>query len=398
MSPSPPRLDYSAFAGELDALRARLEAEIGVEAHRHLRRLALAGRLCTAVGYATAWLAPNPISAGLMALGMSARWTIVAHHTSHRALDRLPGVPKPQTSRGFARGWRRWLDWPDWLEPAAWDYEHNRLHHYHTGEAADPDLVEEQFRLMRESRAPRWLKWAVLAVVMMGWKFLYYAPNIFTLHRREEVRKAEQRPFDPTAAQFDVDLVRAWSPLHAEGRAFWARTVLPYLGLRLLVLPALFLPLGAEAALWVLVNSVLAELLTGLHTFVIVVPNHAGEDLYRFDRPTTDRAEFYVRQVLSSTNFRTGGAVNDFLHGYLNYQVEHHLWPDASPLLYERAAPEVRAICARHGVPYVQEGVFQRFLKMSAIAMGTATMREGRTVPKAERRAGAETAEAVAAG
>lgn len=387
MQPAPQPQDYAAFAGELEALRADLEARIGASAHAHLRRQARWGRLCTLLGYATAWLAPNPVSAGLIALGMSARWTIVAHHTSHRALDRLPGVPKAETSKGFAHGWRRWLHWPDWLEPAAWDYEHNKLHHYHTGEAADPDLVEEQFEQMRVSRAPMWLKYVVVALLAVSWKFVYYAPNIFTLQRREQARKAAQKEFDPTATQADVNLVKAWSPFHPEGRAFWGRTVLPYVALRFVLLPGLFLPLGTQASLFVLVNSVLAELLTGLHTFIIVVPNHAGNDVHRFDRPPTDRAEFYVRQVLGSTNFRTGGELNDFLHGYLNYQVEHHLWPDGSPLLYKLAAPSVREICARHGVPYLQESVFVRLGKMVDIAVGNTSMPRSATMSKAERRA-----------
>ena len=380
-------LDYAAFSAELDALRARVEADHGAEAHTHLRWQARWGRACTLLGYAGAWL-PNPLAPVLIALGMSARWTIIAHHTRHRALDRTPGVPDAETSRAFATGWRRWLDWLDWLDPACWDHEHNKLHHYHTGEAADPDLVEVQLERMRVHPAPRWFKRLVLVFYAFTWKFTYYAPNIFTLHRRELRRKAEGRRFDPTVDQADVDLLRAWSPFHADGAAFWGRVVLPYVGIRFVLLPALFLALGTGAATWVLVNSVVAELLTNLHTFVVVVPNHAGDDVYRFDRPTSDRAEFYVRQAAGSVNFRTGGAVNDFLHGYLNYQIEHHLWPDAAPRLYQAAAPEVRAICARHAVPYVQEGVFARVGKLLAIMTGDASMRRGETVSRAERRAG----------
>jgi fatty acid desaturase len=59
-------------------------------------------------------------------------------------------------------------------------------------------------------------------------------------------------------------------------------------------------------------------------------------------------------QVISSANFRTGGDKNDFMHGWLNYQVEHHLWPQLSALSYQKAQPEVAAICAKYGVPYVQ--------------------------------------------
>lgn len=382
-----PALDYAAFASELDALRQRLEAELAPQAAAHLRRQARWGRLCTALGYATAWLGPNPLSAVLLALGMSARWTIVAHHTSHRALDRVGGDVAPhETSKGFAKGRRRWLDWFDWLDPAAWDFEHNKLHHYHTGEVSDPDLVEEQLGRLRALPAPHWLKRLGVLLFAATWKFTYYAPNIYALHRREQKRRAEGRLFDPSLSTTDVDLVRTWSPFSEDGGPFWRDVVGPYLGLRLVLLPLLFAPLGAWAAVSVAINSVAAEFLTGLHTFVIVVPNHAGDDMWRYDRPPTDRAEFYVRQVLGSVNFRTGGELNDFLHGFLNYQVEHHLWPDAPPLLYVHAAPEVKAICARHGVPYTQEGVFRRVGRLLDIMTGKTSMIRGSTVAKSERR------------
>ena len=48
-----------------------------------------------------------------------------------------------------------------------------------------------------------------------------------------------------------------------------------------------------------------------------------------------------MRAVTSSANFRTGGDLNDFMHGWLNYQVEHHAWPQLSMLSYQKAAPQV---------------------------------------------------------
>eukprot|EP00619_Florenciella_sp_RCC1007_P005027 CAMPEP_0205924478 /NCGR_PEP_ID=MMETSP1325-20131115/16999_1 /ASSEMBLY_ACC=CAM_ASM_000708 /TAXON_ID=236786 /ORGANISM="Florenciella sp., Strain RCC1007" /LENGTH=59 /DNA_ID=CAMNT_0053292841 /DNA_START=21 /DNA_END=197 /DNA_ORIENTATION=- len=58
-----------------------------------------------------------------------------------------------------------------------------------------------------------------------------------------------------------------------------------------------------------------------------------------------------------------GTDVVDFIHGWLNYQIEHHLWPDLSMLSYQKAAPLVKDICKRHGVPYVQHNVFWRLKK-----------------------------------
>jgi fatty acid desaturase len=62
------------------------------------------------------------------------------------------------------------------------------------------------------------------------------------------------------------------------------------------------------------------------------------------------------------------------MHGWLNYQIEHHLWPDMTLLQYRRAQPEVRAICERHGVPYVQESVWRRCAKAVAVIIGDTSM------------------------
>src|SRR5262249_10089236 len=98
----------------------------------HLRRIERVGRVATAVGLATAWLAPNPFSAGALALGRSTAWLLM-HHVGHRGYDKVPGVARRHTSRVFARGRRRFVDWLDWMTPEAWVYEHNVLHHQHTG-------------------------------------------------------------------------------------------------------------------------------------------------------------------------------------------------------------------------------------------------------------------------
>jgi len=137
----------------------------------------------------------------------------------------------------------------------------------------------------------------------------------------------------------------------------------------------------------VALNSVAAEALTNLHGFVVIVPNHVGDDIYRFEGTTEGRADFYLRQILGSTNFRTGGDLNDFLHGYLNYQIEHHLYPDLPMTALRRVQPEVKAICEKHGVPYVQESVFTRLKKTVAVMVGDADMRRDARLDRGPERA-----------
>merc|ERR1711935_677743 len=36
--------------------------------------------------------------------------------------------------------------------------------------------------------------------------------------------------------------------------------------------------------------------------------------------------------------------LNDFMHGWLNYQIEHHAFPQLSMLSYQKSAPQMRAL------------------------------------------------------
>lgn len=387
MSDALPHLDYEAFTRDLDAVRAELGAAPSSDDLEHFQRMARWGRACTAVGYATSWIAPNPLSAVAISLGITARWTIIAHHVMHRGVERAPELPPSLARRRFAKGWRRWIDWPEWMHPEAWDHEHNHLHHARTGDPGDPDLVEEHLEGVRRAKLPLSLKRAVVGFYALTWKFTYYAPNTLALLRRAERRRAAGLRVDPEARNTDVSILRAIDPRTEDGRAYWARCALPYGLYRFAAIPALYAPLGPWAVFSTWANSVMAEAITSAHSFAIIATNHCGDDLYRFERAPRDRAEFYVRQVLGSTNFPTGGDLNDFLHGFLNYQIEHHLWPDLSPRQYQRAAPRVREVCAKHGVPYVQEPVRRRVRRLVDVMVGARSMLRGETRSRRQREA-----------
>jgi fatty acid desaturase len=374
-------IDLRAFSAELDALHARLKAGIGEADLRHLQKMERWGRACTILGYATAWIFPNPVSAFLISTGNVSRWAIPAHHVLHRGYDAVPGVPPRYRSTHFARGWRRFVDWPDWIDPAAWVHEHNHLHHYHTGQREDPDQVERNAWITRLARIPRLLRWFMLSLFIASWKWLYYAPNtLWTLRQARRARGADsaKRGSAPTAAEawrIVAPGERLLLPVTRGGVAFYLRCILPYGLWRFGLIPALFLPLGTGAWSAVLLTSLMAEVIANVHSFLIIAPNHAGDDLHRFDGGVRGRAEFHLQQVLGSVNYHGGRDLPDFLQGYLNYQIEHHLWPDLPALKYREAAPEVKRICARHGVPYVEQSVWRRIRQLMRILIGDASMR-----------------------
>jgi fatty acid desaturase len=89
--------------------------------------------------------------------------------------------------------------------------------------------------------------------------------------------------------------------------------------------------------------------LFGLYLGCAFAPNHKG-------MPTltdADELDFLRRQVLTSRNVR-GSWLVDLVLGGLNYQIEHHLFPNMPRPNLRRAQPLIRAFCRQHGLAYVE--------------------------------------------
>ncbi|PZF88899.1 fatty acid desaturase family protein, partial [Micromonospora deserti] len=96
--------------------------------------------------------------------------------------------------------------------------------------------------------------------------------------------------------------------------------------------------------------------LWGLYMGCSFAPNHKGMPM-----PTAaDELDFLRKQVLTSRNVR-GSRLVDLALGGLNYQIEHHLFPNMPRANLRRARPLVRAYCAERGVPYVETGLVESY-------------------------------------
>jgi fatty acid desaturase len=98
----------------------------------------------------------------------------------------------------------------------------------------------------------------------------------------------------------------------------------------------------------------IAFLAVQLGTFGVLLgaafaPNHKGMPLV----PRDVKLDFLRRQVLMSRNIR-GGWVLDLLMGGLNYQVEHHLFPNMPRDNLRLAQPVVRAYCLERQIRYTE--------------------------------------------
>ncbi|MFF3641011.1 fatty acid desaturase family protein [Streptomyces sp. NPDC002564] len=149
--------------------------------------------------------------------------------------------------------------------------------------------------------------------------------------------------------------------LHAAGlRSLADRTLrrrrteaLLLLGHLALYAGALFLTLPAgKAVAFLLVH----QCLFGLYLGSVFAPNHKGMPLLA----GKDRPDFLRRQVLTSRNVR-GGRLTDLMLGGLNYQIEHHLFPQMPTPHLRRAQDIVRAYCRDARVPHAETGLLASY-------------------------------------
>ena len=360
-------VDREQLAKDLDEIHQDALSRIGEKDFIHLKKMESWGKACSILGYGTAWIMPNPISALLISQGSFSRWTILTHPVVHRGYDKIDDIPERYTSKKFAKGWRRFIDWPDWITPAGWHQEHDVLHHYNLGETLDPDHLQHNMEWLRQSKVPMWLRFIIVGVFTTVWKILYYTPRT---HKELCLNNARKKG-EPVP---EMTRKGAWSFFTSEGQALWMQSFIPYASFRFGLIPLLFLPISSYAAFSVFINSLFAEAMTNMHSFLVIVPNHAGDDVMMFDEKGKGRGEFYLRQILGSVNYSTGSDSNDFFHGWLNYQIEHHLWPDIPLSQYQYVQPKVLEVCKKHGIPYRQESVFKRLLKAVDIMVGRTSM------------------------
>ena len=126
------------------------------------------------------------------------------------------------------------------------------------------------------------------------------------------------------------------------------------LAIRLIGFPVLVvLALGPALGAAFIVVQVAAF---GLYMGGSFAPNHKGMPIIAED----EKVDFLRRQVLTSRNV-TGDWIIPTALGGLNYQVEHHLFPNMPSVNLSKARPIVQRYCAELGIPYTETTFVQSY-------------------------------------
>jgi fatty acid desaturase len=94
----------------------------------------------------------------------------------------------------------------------------------------------------------------------------------------------------------------------------------------------------------------------GMYMGASFAPNHKGMPIL----PRDSKVDFLRRQVLTSRNIK-GGFVMDVFMGGLNYQIEHHLFPNMPRPHLKEAQRIAKGYCETHRIPYTETTITQSY-------------------------------------
>ena len=318
--------EVQAFGAELDALRARIVADLGEPDARYIRKIRstvryseLAGRGLLLLGlFPPAWLA------GAVTLGVSKiiENMELGHNVIHGQYDWM-NDPEFRSAT---------YEWDNVCAASAWRNTHNYVHHTFTNIIGkDDDIGYGVLRIFPEQ------KWhpvnlaqplyALTMAILFQWGVGIQDSKIDRV-LRGELKLRDTLP--------DLKIYAK----KARGQVLKDYVAFPLL--------------AGPVALSVFTGNMAANLIRNLWAFAIIYCGHFTEDAEVFPESVLDnetRAEWYLRQIKGSSNI-SGGPLFDILSGNLSHQIEHHLFPDLPGRCYAEIAVEVQALCAKYGQHY----------------------------------------------
>ncbi|WP_052424644.1 fatty acid desaturase family protein [Streptomyces fulvoviolaceus] len=323
---------------ELDRIRSEVVAARGADDARYIRTvitvqrgLETGGRLALAVSVLPpAWLAGT----AMLTTAKILENMELGHNILHGQWDWM-GDPAIHSTT--------W-EW-DFLSPAdAWKRTHNHLHHTYTNVVGrDRDLG---YTILRMSPEQPW----------------------YPVHLLQPLYNALLAPvFEWGIAAYDLE---------ADTVAAGRKSVRSFLGdlaglarktVRQLAKDYVLFPLLAgPSAVPCLLGNLTANALRNVWAHTIIFCGHFPGDVQTFSEEQIDgetRGQWYLRQIQGSANIE-GSPLFHVLTGNLSHQIEHHVFPDLPSNRYAEVAPQVRELCARHGLPYVTGPLHQQYASM----------------------------------
>jgi linoleoyl-CoA desaturase len=325
------------FAEELDQIRHRVEAEVGEEDVRYLKKVERFSRAMELTGRVLIHFSVGPVAfvAGVIALWLHKQLqaTEIGHMALHGAWDGLPGCEQFDSQR---------FQWDIPIDEEAWRRGHNVRHHQYTNVAGrDPDIHFGPVRLTEHTPHRRANYLQLPFALLLTWPSFTFLMNGHFTGLIDCYFGNGRGGLDYLEDRSRKSVMRA--------HKMALRKYLPYYAKNYLLFPLL-----AGPFFWkVLLGNWLAETMRDVYSAATIYCGHVGEETAAYPEGTRahGRGQWYIMQIEATNNFEVSRPIS-ILCGALDKQIEHHLFPKLPPNRLRQIAPEVKALCEKHGVRY----------------------------------------------
>jgi len=228
-----------------------------------------------------------------------------------------------------------------------WKLQHNVLHHSFTNiKDGDDDINTPSFLKFSPNRPNKsihrfqhYYTWFFYALSTLSW-----------ITSKDFVRVKRYRDFGLIRTKKDYRS-KVWNII------IWKLVYFSY---------ALVLPMILTSFSWwvVFLAFVSMHLVTGMAISLVFQIAHVMPDL---DFPLPDEngeidSERLIHQMVTTTNFSPKSKIMTWFIGGLNYQVEHHLFPNICHVHYKKISPIVERTAREFEIPYNSEKTFLKAL------------------------------------
>ncbi|MEV0359604.1 acyl-CoA desaturase [Nocardia sp. NPDC050697] len=328
--------DIETLGDELDAIRRSVELSRGERDAKYIRHTIAAQRGLEFAGRVAlfgsrnrwAWLTGT----ALLSLAKIIENMELGHNISHGQWDWM-NDPEIHSST--------W-EWDQTGPSAQWRRAHNYSHHTYTNVLGkDEDLG---FGILRMTRDEPWRP-------------------IHLVQPFANLVLAATFEWGIALHDWNIDKDLSGVPrkqLMSEPNVLFARKITRQVAKDFVLYPALTGPAWKST----LKANATANLVRNLWAYAVIFCGHFpdGAEKFTIEQLTGEtRAEWYLRQMLGSANFRAGRPMA-FLSGNLCYQIEHHLFPDLPSNRYAEIAQRVRELCDKYDLPYTTGSLGRQYL------------------------------------
>ncbi len=226
-----------------------------------------------------------------------------------------------------------------------WKIQHNVLHHSYTNiDGYDEDISKASvFRMSPFQEHKKYYKYQAFYA-----PFLYSIMSLYWLISKDFEQLARYK--------------KRGGLLEAQGttykKAIWQVVWVKFIyALVTIILPLLFI----EVPWWqILIGFLIMHFICGIMLALIFQSAHVIEETHFFKPPTDGNIENHwaLHQMQTTANFARNSRIFSWFIGGLNYQIEHHLFPNICHIHYQALSKIVQSTAEEFGVPYYEHKTF----------------------------------------